>query len=65
MRKEHPPSLPPISNSVEELGGLLAKLGQPIEQTAREIIVLELYRRSLISSGASPWPNSAGLRLAA
>ena len=35
----------------EELGGLLAKLGQPIEQTAREMIVLELYRRSLISSG--------------
>ena len=35
----------------EELGDLLAKLGQPIEQTAREMIVLELYRRSLISSG--------------
>lgn len=35
----------------EELGGLLAGLGQPVEQTAREMIVLELYRRSLISSG--------------
>ena len=35
----------------EELGGLLARLGQPVEQTAREMIVLELYRRSLISSG--------------
>ena len=35
----------------EELGGLLATLGQPVEQTAREMIVLELYRRSLISSG--------------
>ena len=35
----------------EELGGLLAKLGQPVEQTAREMIVLELYRRGLISSG--------------
>jgi predicted HTH domain antitoxin len=35
----------------EELGGLLAELGQPVEQTAREMIVFELYRRSLISSG--------------
>jgi predicted HTH domain antitoxin len=35
----------------EELGTLVAKIGQPIEQAAREIIVLELYRRSLISSG--------------
>ena len=35
----------------EELGDLLAKLGQPVEQTAREMIVWELYRRSLISSG--------------
>jgi len=35
----------------EELGGLLAKLGTPVEQTAREMIVLELYRRNLISSG--------------
>jgi predicted HTH domain antitoxin len=35
----------------EELGGLVAKLGQPVEQAARELIVLELYRRSLISSG--------------
>jgi len=35
----------------EGLGGLVAKLGQPVEQAAREMIVLELYRRSLISSG--------------
>lgn len=35
----------------EALGGLVAKLGQPVEQAAREMIVLELYRRSLISSG--------------
>jgi predicted HTH domain antitoxin len=35
----------------EELGGLLAKLGQPVEQAAREMIVFELYRRDLISSG--------------
>ncbi len=35
----------------EELGGLLAKFGDPIEQTAREMIVLELYRRGVISSG--------------
>ena len=35
----------------EELGDLLAKLGPPVEQTAREMIVLELYRRNLISSG--------------
>jgi predicted HTH domain antitoxin len=35
----------------EELGALVAELGQPVERTAREMIVLELYRRSLISSG--------------
>jgi predicted HTH domain antitoxin len=35
----------------DELAGLLAKLGQPVEQTAREMIVMEMYRRSLISSG--------------
>jgi len=35
----------------EELSALLQKLGQPVEQAAREMIVLELYRRSLISSG--------------
>jgi hypothetical protein len=34
----------------EELGALLAKLGQPIEQAAREMIVFELYRREVISS---------------
>src|SRR5271157_5020787 len=35
----------------EDLSGFLATLGQPIEQTAREMIVFELYRRSLVSSG--------------
>jgi len=35
----------------EELGALLAKLGQPVEQAAREMIILELYRREVISSG--------------
>ena len=35
----------------EELSALVAELGQPVERAAREMIVLELYRRSLISSG--------------
>jgi predicted HTH domain antitoxin len=35
----------------EDLSGFLATLGQPIERTAREMIVIELYRRSLVSSG--------------
>jgi predicted HTH domain antitoxin len=35
----------------EDLGAFLATLGQPIEQTAREMIVFELYRQSLVSSG--------------
>jgi predicted HTH domain antitoxin len=35
----------------EELGALVAELGQPVERAGREMIVLELYRRSLISSG--------------
>jgi hypothetical protein len=35
----------------EELGAVLEGLGQPVEQAAREMIVLELYRRSVISSG--------------
>lgn len=34
----------------EDLGALLEKLGQPVEQAARKIIVMELYRRNLISS---------------
>jgi predicted HTH domain antitoxin len=34
-----------------DLSGFLAALGQPVEQTAREMIVFELYRRSLVSSG--------------
>lgn len=35
----------------EDLGDLLAKLGGRVEETAREMIVLELYRRNHISSG--------------
>jgi predicted HTH domain antitoxin len=35
----------------EDLGALLAALGQPVERTAREMIVLELFRRGTISSG--------------
>jgi len=35
----------------EELTALLEQLGQPVEQAAREMIVFELYRRSIISSG--------------
>ena len=35
----------------EDLSGFLATLGQPIGQTAREMIVFELYRRGLISGG--------------
>jgi predicted HTH domain antitoxin len=35
----------------EDLSGLLAPLGEPIGRTAREMIVFELYRRGLISSG--------------
>lgn len=35
----------------EDLSGFLATPGQPIEQSAREMIVFELYRRSLVSSG--------------
>jgi predicted HTH domain antitoxin len=35
----------------DELGALVSELGQPVEQAAREMIVLELYRRSVISSG--------------
>ncbi len=34
----------------EDLVGLLAKLNQPVAQSAREMIVFEMYRRSLISS---------------
>lgn len=35
----------------EDLAALLQAANQPIEQTARELIVLELYRRGAISSG--------------
>ena len=34
-----------------DLGGLLQMFDRPIETTARELIVLELYRQSRVSSG--------------
>jgi predicted HTH domain antitoxin len=40
-----------ISILVKNSAGSWQRLGQPVEQAAREMIVLELYRRSLISSG--------------
>ena len=35
----------------EDLVVLLHQLNQPVQQAARELIVLELYRRGTISSG--------------
>lgn len=35
----------------DELLELLAQLNQPLPGVAREILVLELYRRSIVSSG--------------
>jgi len=35
----------------ESLVALLRQSNQPVQQTARELIVLELYRRGTISSG--------------
>jgi predicted HTH domain antitoxin len=35
----------------EDLVALLQQFNQPVQQSARELIVLELYRRGLISSG--------------
>jgi predicted HTH domain antitoxin len=35
----------------EELARALALVDQPVEQAARELMVLELYRRGAISSG--------------
>ena len=35
----------------EDLSGFLATLGRLIDQTVREMIVFELYRRGLVSSG--------------
>lgn len=35
----------------EDLVVLLRQLNQPIRRTVRELIVLELYRRGIISSG--------------
>jgi len=35
----------------QDLAEILALLGQPLDQAARELMVLELYRRETISSG--------------
>ncbi len=35
----------------EDLAALLQTANQPVQRTARELIVLELYRRGSISSG--------------
>jgi len=35
----------------EDLVVLLHQLNQPVQRTVRELIVLELYRRGIISSG--------------
>jgi len=35
----------------EDLVAVLRQLNEPLEQAARELIVLELYRRGAISSG--------------
>jgi predicted HTH domain antitoxin len=35
----------------EDVVALLRQLNQPVERAARELIVLELYRRGAISSG--------------
>lgn len=35
----------------EDLGGFLATLGRPVQETAREMIVFELYRHGFVSSG--------------
>src|SRR5262245_56223232 len=35
----------------EDLVQLLSQIDQPVERTVRELIVLELYRRELITSG--------------
>jgi predicted HTH domain antitoxin len=35
----------------QDLVDFLASLGEPIKQTAREMIVFELYRRGLVTSG--------------
>ena len=49
MNKEHPMASTSLDLG-EELAAFLAKLGRPVEQSAREMIVLELYRQSLLSS---------------
>jgi predicted HTH domain antitoxin len=35
----------------EDLVALLHQLNQPVERSVRELVVLELYRRGMISSG--------------
>ena len=35
----------------DELAVLLEQIQQPLEKAAREVVVLELYRRGIVSSG--------------
>lgn len=44
--------MPPVTVTLDtDLATLLQKRDQPIQKTAREMIVLELYRQGSISSG--------------
>lgn len=44
--------MPPTSLTLDaDLTALLQNLNQPLDQAARELMVLELYRRGNISSG--------------
>ena len=46
----------------DELVALLHQLNQPLDRAARELIVLELYRRGSISSGKAAQQLGMGLR---
>ena len=44
--------MPPVTVTLDtDLATLLQKRDQPIQKTAREMIILELYRQGSISSG--------------
>lgn len=44
--------MPPVKIELDEdLAALLEDLGRPVKETARELIVLELYRQGELSSG--------------
>ena len=44
--------MPPVTVTLDtDLATLLRKRDQPIQKTAREMIILELYRQGSISSG--------------